>query len=224
MTQFHYEKVKDPLFFKENVLSAHSAHEIFRNREEASEGKNSLRMLLDGVWKFSYAVNQAAAPVGFEQEEYDCKCWESICVPTHIQMEGYDVPQYANVQYPWDGREELEPGEIPVRFNPTASYVKYFEVPQEMKGKTIRISFQGVESGMALWLNGSYVGYSEDSFTPSEFDLTPFLKEGENKLAVQVYNGPLRVGVRTRIFSGSPAFTAAFIYMRCLPYISRISG
>ncbi len=187
MTQFHYEKVKDPLFFKENVLSAHSAHEIFRNREEASVGRNSLRMLLDGVWKFSYALNQAAAPVGFEKEEYDCKCWESICVPAHIQMEGYDVPQYANVQYPWDGREELEPGEIPVRFNPTASYVKYFEVPQEMKGKTIRISFQGVESGMALWLNGSYVGYSEDSFTPSEFDLTPFLKEGENKLAVQVY-------------------------------------
>ncbi|MDE7340017.1 MAG: DUF4981 domain-containing protein [Lachnospiraceae bacterium] len=187
MTQFHYEKVKDPLFFKENVLPAHSAHEIFRDREEASGGKNSLKMPLDGVWKFSYAVNHAAAPVGFEKEEYDCKCWESICVPAHIQMEGYDVPQYANVQYPWDGREELEPGEIPVRFNPTASYVKYFEVPQEMKGKTIRISFQGVESGMALWLNGSYVGYSEDSFTPSEFDLTPFLKEGENKLAVQVY-------------------------------------
>lgn len=187
MTQFHYDKVKDPLFFKENVLLAHSAHKIYRNKEEAFFGDSSLRMALDGVWKFSYAVNQAAAPVGFEKEEYDCKCWENICVPAHIQMEGYDVPQYANVQYPWDGREELEPGEIPVRFNPTASYVKYFEVPKEMKGQTIRISFQGVESGMALWLNGSYVGYSEDSFTPSEFELTPFLKEGENKLAVQVY-------------------------------------
>lgn len=187
MTKFHYDKVKDPLFFKENVLPAHSAHRIYRNKEEAFLGNSSLRMTLDGVWKFSYAVNQASAPAGFEKEEYDCKCWESICVPAHIQMEGYDVPQYANVQYPWDGREELNPGEIPERFNPTASYVKYFEVPQEMKGKTLRISFQGVESGMALWLNGSYVGYSEDSFTPSEFDLTSFLKDGENKLAVQVY-------------------------------------
>ncbi|MCM1174551.1 MAG: DUF4981 domain-containing protein [Blautia sp.] len=187
MTEFRYEKVKDPLFFKENVLPAHSAHGICRNREEALAGNSSLRMTLDGVWKFSYAANQALAPAGFEKEEYDCRCWESICVPAHIQMEGYDAPQYANVQYPWDGREELEPGEIPVRFNPTASYVKYFEVPEAMKGKTIRISFQGVESGMALWLNGSYVGYSEDSFTPSEFDLTSFLKEGENKLAVQVY-------------------------------------
>ncbi len=187
MTQFHYDKVKDPMFFKENVLPAHAVPVLYRNREEYDAGRSSLRMTLDGVWKFSYAVNQASAPAGFEKEDFDCKCWESICVPAHIQMEGYDVPQYANVQYPWDGREELVPGEIPVRFNPTASYVKYFEVPQAMKGKEIRIAFQGVESGMALWLNGSYVGYSEDSFTPSEFDLTPFLKEGENKLAVQVY-------------------------------------
>lgn len=187
MAQFDYNKVKDPRFFKENVLPAHSAHVIYRDREEYLLGNSSLRMPLDGVWKFSYAINQAAAPAGFEKEAFDCKCWESICVPAHIQMEGYDVPQYANVQYPWDGREELNPGEIPERFNPTASYVKYFEVPQEMRGKEIHISFQGVESGMALWLNGSYVGYSEDSFTPSEFDLTPFLKEGENKLAVQVY-------------------------------------
>ncbi|MDE6981332.1 MAG: beta-galactosidase, partial [Lachnospiraceae bacterium] len=76
---------------------------------------------------------------------------------------------------------------IPERFNPVASYVKYFEVPSQMKGKEIRISFQGVESGMALWLNGEFVGYSEDSFTPSDFDLTPFLKEGVNKMAVQVF-------------------------------------
>ena len=76
---------------------------------------------------------------------------------------------------------------IPTHFNPVASYVKYFEVPESMKGKKIFISFQGAESGLALWLNGSFVGYSEDSFTPSEFDLTPFMKEGRNKLAAQVF-------------------------------------
>ena len=187
MGKFNYEQVKNPLFFKENVLPAHSAHVVYRNEEEFITRRSSLRKSLDGIWKFSYAVNFDSSVKGFEKEEYDCKCWADIRVPAHIQMEGYDKPQYVNLQYPWDGWEDIKPGDIPERFNPVASYVKYFEVPDEMKGNEIRISFQGVESAMALWINGSYVGYSEDSFTPSDFDITPFLKEGENKLAVQVY-------------------------------------
>ena len=102
-------------------------------------------------------------------------------------MEGYDVPQYANVQYPWDGREEIWTDQVPEEFNPVASYVKYVTLPEDFIKKGIYISFQGVESGFALWVNGSYVGYSEDSFTPSEFDLTPYWKDGENKIAVQVF-------------------------------------
>jgi len=187
MTQFDYGNVKNPRFFKENVLPAHAALHFFANESEAVRQKSSLIQSLDGVWKFSYAVNVDSAIKGFEKEEYDCKPWADIRVPAHIQMEGYDIPQYVNTQYPWDGREEILPGEIPERFNPVASYVKYFELPEEMRGKDIRIVFEGVESGCALWLNGAYVGYSEDSFTPSEFDLTPYLHEGENKLAVQVY-------------------------------------
>lgn len=187
MTSFHYDKVKDPLFFKEHVLPAHSAHKIYKNKKELFNKKSSLSQCLDGVWKFSYAVNIASAIEGFERMDYDCKSWADIRVPAHIQMEGYDSPQYVNVQYPWDGREDVRPGDIPKRFNPVASYVKYFETPEGMKGKEIRISFCGVESGMTLWLNGNYVGYSEDSFTPSDFDLTPYIKDGENKLAVQVY-------------------------------------
>lgn len=182
-----YEKIKNPRFFKDNVLPAHSSHGFFGSREEYEAGKSSLVKSLNGIWKFSYGVNLDAVREGFEQPEYDCGSWENIRVPSHIQLEGYDAPQYVNVQYPWDGREEVRPGEVPTRFNPVASYVKYFEVPGKMRGKEIRISFQGVESGMAVWLNGSYVGYSEDSFTPSDFELTPYLKEGENKLAVQVY-------------------------------------
>ena len=108
-------------------------------------------------------------------------------MPAHIQMEGYDVPQYANTQYPWEGHEEIAPGEIPEKFNPVASYVKYFEVPESMKGRRLFISFQGAESGLALWLNGHFVGYSEDTFTPSEFELTDYVQEGENKLAAQVF-------------------------------------
>lgn len=185
--KFDYGKIKDPTFFAQNRVKAHSDHHYYKNHRELAEKNESFRQNLNGLWKFQYARNLAEAPDGFEAEDFDCKGWEDIRVPAHIQMEGYDKPQYVNVQYPWDGHEAIEPGEIPTQFNPVASYAKYFTVPENMQGKRLFVSFQGVESGFALWCNGSYVGYSEDTFTPSEFELTSYLKEGENKLAVQVF-------------------------------------
>ena len=185
--KFDYGKIKDPAFFAQNRVKAHSDHHYYKNHRELAEKNESFRQNLNGLWKFQYARNLAEAPAGFEAEDFDCKGWEDIRVPAHIQMEGYDKPQYVNVQYPWDGHEAIEPGEIPTQFNPVASYAKYFTVPENMQGKRLFVSFQGVESGFALWCNGSYVGYSEDTFTPSEFELTSYLKEGENKLAVQVF-------------------------------------
>ena len=187
MRQFDYAQVKNPEFFRENRMDAHSDHVWYRSMEEKEKGESSFRVSLNGLWKFSYAVNYESAVKGFEALEYDCRGWADIRVPAHIQLEGYDSPQYVNIQYPWDGREQIEPGEIPERFNPVASYAKYFYVPEGWGENPVYISFQGVESAFALWCNGSYVGYSEDSFTPSEFDLTSFLREGENKLAVQVF-------------------------------------
>ena len=187
MIQFDYGKVSNPQIFAENRMEAHSDHTYYATLQELEEQKTSYRYSLDGLWKFSYGKNYQSAIQGFEAVEYNCKSWADIRVPAHIQMEGYDAPQYANTQYPWDGREDIEAGEIPEFFNPVASYVKYFTLPDNMKGQPLYISFQGVESGMALWLNGTYVGYSEDSFTPAEFELTPYLVEGENKLAVQVF-------------------------------------
>ena len=187
MEKFQYDIVKNPEVFKINRMEAHSDHEFYGNEKNISTGFSDFKVLLNGVWKFSYAKNVASAIQDFYADDYNCKDWDDIKVPAHIQMEGYDVPQYANTQYPWDGKEPVRPGEIPVEFNPTASYVKYFEVPEFMKEGPVYISFQGVESGMALWLNGKFVGYSEDTFTPSEFDLTPYIRDGENKLAVQVY-------------------------------------
>lgn len=176
MSTFDYNKVKDPSFFQENRLPAHSDHK-----------SDIPKLSLNGLWKFAYAPNYRVSAHGFEAADYDCKCWADIRVPAHIQMEGYDSPQYVNLQYPWDGREEVKPGEIPERFNPVGQYVKYFTVPEGWEGKPLYISFQGVESAFALWMNGTYVGYSEDTFTPSEFDLTPYVKDGENKLAVLVF-------------------------------------
>lgn len=186
--EFEYEKISNPLFFKENCMEAHSDHTSYASYQEKEAGESSFKFSLDGIWKFHYAKNKNLTIPGFETESYNCKSWDDIRVPAHIQMEGYDTPQYANTQYPWDGREEIWRDEVPQEFNPVASYVRYFSIPENMKGHKICISFQGVESGFAVWLNGSYVGYSENSFDPADFDLTPYIREdGENKLAVRVF-------------------------------------
>ena len=187
MKVFDYGKVKDPEYFADGRCPMHSDHVAYASWEEYEERNSSFRYSLDGLWKFAYAGNYAQTVPGFEQPEYDCRSWGDIRVPASIQMEGWDIPQYVNVQYPWDGREEVSPGEIPERFNPIASYVKYFTIPRHMQGKRLYLSFQGAESGLAVWMNGSFAGYSEDSFTPSDFEITPYVREGENKLAVRVF-------------------------------------
>lgn len=188
--QFDYKKLKDPEFFAENKMEPHAACSYFRTKDEASyPNSSSYEVSLDGIWKFHYASNLTQIIPGFMEESYTCDGWDDIRVPAHIQMEGYGVPQYNNIQYPWDGSEPIEPDEIPETFNPVASYVKYFNLPECMKNDhKVCISFKGAESGIAVWLNGNYVGYSEDTFSPADFDLTQYIKrEGQNKLAVQVF-------------------------------------
>ena len=187
MSDFDSNIIKNPEIFEQNRLAAHSDHVCYKNELEKIKGKSSLRYDMNGLWKFAYAKNQSLAPCGFEAADYDCKNWDEIRVPAHIQMEGYDVPIYTNTTYPWEADESIKPGEVPEIFNPVASYVKYFTIPENMKNKRVCISFQGVESGFALWLNGHYVGYSEDTFDPSDFELTDYIVEGENKLAVRVW-------------------------------------
>ena len=174
---FDENRLKDPGFFRENRLDPHSDHAVIP----------AYRLSLNGQWKFFHAVNPGQVIPGFEQPETDCHGWNDIRVPAHIQLEGYGAPQYCNSEYPWDGLGELMPGDLPENYNPVACYVKYFRLPEDMKGKRVFISFQGVESCVALWLNGTYIGFSSDSFTPHEFELTSALQDGENKLACRVY-------------------------------------
>lgn len=188
MREFCFDTiVKDPAVFADNRLPAHSDHVAFRTVEELAAGETSLRFSLDGVWKFHYAKNPHAAPEGFWTEDYETDSWDSIRVPAHIQMEGHDVPAYVNTQYPWDAAEELSPGEVPAFFNPVADYVTEFTLPERFAGEEVNLCFEGVESGFAVWLNGRYIGYSEDSFDPSEFSLAEALRPGRNKLAVRVF-------------------------------------
>ena len=194
MSNFDSNIIKNPEIFEQNRIAAHSDHVCYKNELEKIKGKSSLRYDMNGLWKFAYAKNQSLAPCGFEAADYDCKNWDEIRVPAHIQMEGYDVPIYTNTTYPWEADESIKPGEVPEIFNPVASYVKYFTIPENMKNKRVCNSSAAsdvykrqVESGFALWLNGHYVGYSEDTFDPSDFELTDYIVEGENKLAVRVW-------------------------------------
>jgi beta-galactosidase len=185
---FDIARIADPAFVSENRRPAHSDHRWFRSAAEAHAGTSGYEQSLNGSWKFHYAENPDAVIAGFEAPGFDSSGWDDIPVPAHIQMHGYDRPQYVNVQYPWDGIEEIQPGEIPTGFNPVASYVTRFELEEALRaGETLSIVFHGAESAIAVWLNGRYVGYATDSFTPSEFDLTPALEDGENVLAAQVF-------------------------------------
>ena len=178
---FTFDRLSDPGYFRENRLDAHSDH-------VAADGNGeSLRMSLNGAWRFFHARNEAQVIPGFERADYDCRSWAEIPVPAHIQMEGYGRPQYCNTQYPWDGTDGIDIGEAPAFFNPVACYVKYFTLPAAWAGDRVILSFQGAESCTAVWMNGEYVGFASDSFTPDEFEITPFLRAGENKLACRVY-------------------------------------
>ncbi len=185
---FTADRIADPTWFAENRVPPHSDHRWFSSAAEAATGESSFEKSLNGLWKFHHALNLDSMIEGFEAPDFDCSGWDDIPVPAHIQLQGYGTPQYTNVQYPWDGYETVEPGQVPTLFNPVASYVTWFTLDTPLEpGERLSVSFKGAESAVAVWLNGSYVGYGADSFTPSEFDLTQFVTAGENKLAVRVF-------------------------------------
>lgn len=180
--------LEDLSIFEVNRIQAHSSHYYYETIQEAEKiSSMNMRKSLNGNWKFKYSINQSDRPEDFYLKDISCTHWEDIKVPGHIQLQGFGSPQYVNTMYPWDGVEDLRPPFISKEVNPVGSYVKYFEIPKSWDNQPVYISFQGVESACYVWLNGQFIGYGEDSFTPSEYDLTPYLVDGTNKLAVEVY-------------------------------------
>lgn len=165
---------KDPDCFQMNRCSAHTSIDV-------------LSRSLNGSWKFTFH-DAPSKPIDscFLSSSDPCDCWNSIPVPSHAELNGYGTPQYVNFTYPWDGRENVAIGTAPQLVNPTSYYVTTFSLTKEDLKQKIYIRFDGVESCFYLWLNGSFVGYSEDSFTPSEFDLSDYIREGSNKISVKV--------------------------------------
>ena len=189
----------NPEVFKVNQLEPHSDHCYYLDYSDMKKEKNPLLQSLNGQWEFAYSKNVMERPVDFYKETFDASGFDKIMVPGHIELAGYDKIRYINTMYPWEGKEYhrgaysmeatgAEEGMFSeAQYNPVGSYIKYFDLDKNMCGKRIHICFEGVEEAMYLWLNGQFIGYAEDSFTPSEFDLTQYIKEKGNVLAVQVH-------------------------------------
>lgn len=148
---------------------------------------------LDGEWLFHWSRNPEERPVGFEREDYDVSQWHKIKVPGNWQTQGFGTPIYTNIEYPFKRNRPSVTSEPPRDWtayenrNPVGSYVTFVNVTKEMLAKNLILHFGGVHSAMYVWLNGKKVGYSQNSMSPAEFDVTSYLREGMNKLAVEVY-------------------------------------
>lgn len=185
MKKFKYSLAADPGFFIDGCTKHHSFHVHYKNEKEEKKKKSSFYQSLNGVWKFHYARNYKETIQGFESLNYSCDKWDNIKVPCNIELAGYGNPHYVNKQYPWEGKENIKPGQIPEQFNPIGSYVKYVNI-NNTKEKHFLV-FEGVESAVVVYINGVYVGYHEDSFSTAEFDISSYLRKGKNKIALQVF-------------------------------------
>jgi beta-galactosidase len=138
---------------------------------------------LNGTWKFHWVSKPSERPAGFYDPRFNDRKWDNIEVPSDWQMKGYDYPIYVNILYPW-----YEPyPQVPMQYNPVGSYRRSFTLPDTWEGREILLHFGGVNSAFYVWVNGNYLGYSEDSKTPSEFNVTRYVKKGKNTIAVQVF-------------------------------------
>ncbi|WP_407271331.1 glycoside hydrolase family 2 TIM barrel-domain containing protein [Radiobacillus sp. PE A8.2] len=162
------------------------AHFIpFKERRSAltfDRDNTSSIKLLNGLWKFNYANSPSLAPEDFYRADYNTDNWDDLYVPSSWQMHGYGKPAYTNVVYPFPVDPPFVPNE-----NPTGSYVREFFIPKKWISEQITLKFEGVDSAFHVWVNGQEVGYSQGSRIPSEFDVTPYIEEGKNIVAVQVY-------------------------------------
>ena len=188
----------DPQVFQVNRIPAHSDHTPYAGKEDLAAGKSALMQNLDGAWKFAWSKNAAQRPADFWQEGYDYSSFGEITVPMHMEIAGYDRIHYINTMYPWEGHLYRRPantfitGDMPGQFsdaeyNPVGSYVKQFDLEPGLVGKRVTVRFEGVEQAMYVFCNGVFIGYSEDTFTPSEFDLTDVIREKGNILCVEVH-------------------------------------
>ncbi len=176
----------DPRVYAVNRLSAHSDHAVYQSPEEADHRSSGLVKSLDGDWKLHYAHGTDGMTEGFEHPSFDVSGWRETRVPGCLELSGCAAPQYLNIQYPWDGWEPIRPPQVPEK-NPVAEYVADFLLPDDFLDRRVALTFDGAVTALYAWINGTFIGYAEDGFTPSHFDVTEALKPGKNRLAVRLF-------------------------------------
>lgn len=181
----------NPTIFGVNTLKPHVTSMPYTTLEAAAKGDrraSDCYQTLSGTWKFYHVEKPSQRNNEFYKDDYDVSKWDDIAVPGSWQTQGYDRPIYTNVTYPWVATDYgLTPPNAPTNFNPVGHYRRTFTLPKAWDGKRIRLHFEGVESAYYVWVNGQYVGYSENSFTDHEFDVTDKLRSGVNNISVQVF-------------------------------------
>ena len=186
-----FKEWQDPEINAVNRAPMHTNFFAYENTEAATRAvkeKSSNFMSLNGTWKFFWVKNADARPTDFWKADFNDKGWDNLQVPAVWELNGYGDPIYVNVGYAWRNQFTNNPPFVPVENNHVGSYRRVIKVPADWKGKDIIAHFGAVSSNMYLWVNGKYVGYSEDSKLEAEFDLTSYLKPGqENVIAFQVF-------------------------------------
>ena len=179
---------ENPAVLGINKLPYHATLQLPSKEKECKE-----MVSLDGQWLFHWSKDPESRPADFYREDYDVSSWGKIDVPGNWQTQGYGTPIYININYPFQRNRPSVTSEPPKDWtayenrNPVGSYVTFFDVTKEMLSQNLILHFGGVHSAMYLWINGRKVGYSQNSMSPAEFDVTKYLREGKNKLAVEVY-------------------------------------
>ena len=189
----------EPETFRVNQLPAHSDHYYYGNYDEWRHNNSRFAQNLDGQWQFNFAENLREREEDFYKTDYDSSSFGTIEVPSEIELNNYAQNNYINTLIPWEGKiyrrpayalspDDAQEGSFSDGDdNTVGEYLKHFDLDPSLRGKQVRIRFDGVERAMYVWLNGHFIGYAEDSFTPSEFDLTPYIQDEGNVLAVEVF-------------------------------------
>lgn len=187
-TQSIVEDWQNPEVFRRNKLSARASFYSYLSDPGSFKNKpwdESNYLLLNGLWKFDYHQNPQQRDIHFFKTDADVSDWAEIPVPANWQLEGYGVPNYVNMRV--DFTDTPVAGQVADDHNPVGSYKRTFNIPVDWQNKRVYLYFGAVKSALNVWVNGKKVGYSQDSKTPAEFDVTDFVQPGQNQIALEVY-------------------------------------